>query len=463
MRKIRFYNALRVKLGIIAVFLIGIPITIVAIVYSRTVKKVIINKYTATALESVYETGEKINYILNDLQKFSIFIISDESFLQMLTHPLAFSRNEFNIKLRNFITTRADIEVIHLLLEGDYYLTGAKLTSGFGEVDESLAGSSGQPVWLSTREATVEILAGTFKKYYFTLGRKIIDFNTLNEYGYLLIDLEEVILEQAYAGIKDNGSSEVFICDREGRIISHPRKERIGESILHHAYAGAILANKMGHVQYNDGIDKVALYATLDNGWKIIKTVSTGYLYQEINEIQQKLIFGGLVYGIVIILYLILFAIRYTEPMFKMMSVIKRVEQGDFTARTTVKTNDEIGQLGESLNKMIDEMQTLIAKLVQEERAKKELELDALQAQINPHFLYNTLNTIKWMAKIQGNQSVSKAITALIKLLRVSTNLGRNMISLREELEYVKDYMVIQNLRFNKAINVEYLIDRTGL
>ena len=77
----------------------------------------------------------------------------------------------------------------------------------------------------------VDILAGTFKKYYFTLGRKIIDFNTLEEHGFLLIDLEEVILEQAYTSIKDNESSEVF-CDHEGRIIGASQKERIGEHIL---------------------------------------------------------------------------------------------------------------------------------------------------------------------------------------------------------------------------------------
>ncbi|MBA2132153.1 cache domain-containing sensor histidine kinase [Capillibacterium thermochitinicola] len=463
MTKVRFFNSLRFKLGIIAVFLIGVPITLGAILYSRTVKEIIIDKYITTALESVYETGEKISLYLNDLQKFSIIIVSDQSFLEMLRHPSVFSKNDFNIKLRNFITTRADIEAIHLLLDKDYYLTGAKLASQLARVDEALINSSGQPVWLSTREEMVEILAGTFKKYYFTLGRKIIDFNTLNEYGYLLIDLDEVILEQAYTSIKEDEGSEVFICDQAGRIISHPQKNRIGESILNQAYAGEILANKKGQIQFRDRIEQVALYSTIDNGWKIIKTVPTSYLFKEINKIQRYLTFGGLFYGIAIVLYIILFAIRYTEPMFKIMNVIKRVEEGDLQARATVKTNDEIGQLGDSLNKMIAKMQILIDKLVKEEQEKKELELEALQAQINPHFLYNTLNTIKWMAKIQGNQSVSKAITALIKLLRISTNLGRNMISLREELDYVKDYMVIQNLRFNKAINIEYIVDESCL
>jgi two-component system sensor histidine kinase YesM len=112
---------------------------------------------------------------------------------------------------------------------------------------------------------------------------------------------------------------------------------------------------------------------------------------------------------------------------------------------------------------MIGEMQILIEKLVKEEQEKKEVELEALHAQINPHFLYNTLNTIKWMAKIQGNTSVSKSITALTKLLRISTNLGRDMITLREEIDYVENYVVIQKLRFNKAINITQNIEEECL
>jgi len=382
----------------------------------------------------------------------------------MLKHPADFSKNEFNIKLRSFITTRADIEVIHLILGQDRYFIGANLISGFNSIDERLAASSGQPLWVSTKEVEIEILAGRFKKHYFTLAQKIIDFNTLENYGYLMIDLDEVMLEQAYSSIQDDESVEVFICDNDGRIISHSNKNKIGESIINNPYASQVLANDRGQVQYQAGIDRLAIYSTIDNsGWKIIKTISTDYLYNEINRIERYLIIGGLLYGFLIILFMIFFSIRYTEPMFKMMGVIKRVEQGDLSARTTVKSNDEIGQLGHSLNRMIGEMQSLIDRLVKEEQEKKEVELEALHAQINPHFLYNTLNTIKWMAKIQGNKSVSKAITALIKLLRISTNLGREMISLREELDYVKNYLVIQKLRFNEAITVDYFIEESCL
>jgi len=462
--KIKFYNALRVKLGIIAIILIGIPIMVIAFNYSRTVKEIIINKYTETAIESVYETGEKINFILNDIQKFSTLIISNRNFLEMLDNPSDFSENDFNNKLRSFITTRADIEVIHLVLDQGHYSIGANITSWNGKIDDKLSKSSGQSIWVSTKEVEIEILAGKFKKNYFTLGRKIIDFNTLENYGFLMIDLEEMILEQAYSSIQDDESVEVFIADNNGKIISHSNKNKIGKSIKSEPYADEVFKENQGQVQYKTGIKKIAIYSTIEsNGWKIIKTVSTNYLYKEINRIQYYLIFGGVIYGVVIILFMLFFSVRYTEPMFKMMGVIKKVEQGDLSARTTVNSNDEIGQLGSSLNNMITEMEILIDKLVKEEQEKKEVELEALHAQINPHFLYNTLNTIKWMAKINGNESVSKAITALVKLLRISINLGKDMISLREEVDYVKNYLFIEKLRFNESITVDFIIDESCL
>ncbi|GKX32204.1 histidine kinase [Vallitalea longa] len=462
MKRIRVYHALRVKLGIIAIVLIALPVIAISITYSKTVKEIIKNKYTDTAIQSVFETGEKIDFILKDIEEFSTVIISNNNLLHMLKNEADYGVDDFKNVLRGFITSRDDIEVIDLLLQERNYSIGAtKITSNY-KADEALENSSGQPIWIPTKKENIEILSGIFDKYYFTLARRIIDFNTLDDYGYLLIDLEEVILEQSYKSLIDDENTELFICDKNGTIISHTDKDRIGTSITAQPYAQKVLSSKdfNNYVQYKDKIDKVAIYSTIEsNGWKIIKTISTGYLYEEINKIQKYFLLGGFLYGIVIILFMIFFSIRYTEPMMKMKKVINKVEQGDLTVRTEVHSNDEVGQLGDSLNNMISEMEVLIDKLVKEEQEKKEVELEALHAQINPHFLYNTLNTIKWMAKIQGNKSVSRAITALIKLLRISTNLGREMITLGEEIDYVKNYIVIQKLRFNEAINVTYDID----
>ena len=466
MNKTKVFNSLRVKLGIIAIVLIAIPVIAISFTYSRTVKEIIKNKYTETAVQSVYETAEKLNFVLDDVQEFSTVMTSNSELLDMLNNKSNFKAEEFNRVLRNFITSRDDIEVIDLVTDNAHYTAGAKKNNSLERINQELKSSSGQPLWLPTKSEEIEILSGKFKKNYFTLARKIVDFNTLKDYGYLLIDLEEVILEQAYSGLVDNENVEVFICDSQGNIISHSDKKKIGGTIKDEPYANEVLADKVGHsyVQYKTNIGKVAIYSTIENnGWKIIKTISTDYLYSEINRIQKYFILGGIIYSLVIIIYILFFSFRYTEPMMRMMSVIKRVEQGDLKARTEVRSNDEVGQLGHSLNNMIAEMQVLIDKLVREEQEKKEVELEALHAQINPHFLYNTLNTIKWMAKIQGNTGISKAITALVKLLRISTNLGRDMISLREEIDYVMNYIVIQKLRFSKSVNIAYNIEDSCL
>ena len=462
MKRIKIYHALRVKLAIIAIVLMALPIIAISITYSRTVKEIIKNKYTDTAIQSVYEAGEKIDFILSDIEEFSTVIISNSTLLDMLRNEDKYESDDFRDVLRGFITSRDDIEVIELLLHGRKYSIGAYKMKSTYSIDKNLKNSSGQPIWLSTKKENIEILSGIFDKYYFTLARRVIDFNTLDDYGYLSIDLEEIILEQSYKNLIDDDNLELFICDDNGIIISHTDKSLIGSSISNEPYAQEVLESKdvKNYIQYKDKIDKVAIYSTIkSNGWKIIKTISTEYLYEEINRIQKYFLVGGSLYGIVIILFMIFFSIRYTEPMLQMKKVINKVEQGDLTVRTEVHSNDEIGQLGDSLNNMISEMEVLIDKLVKEEQAKKEVELEALHAQINPHFLYNTLNTIKWMAKIQGNKSVSRAITALIKLLRISINLGREMITLGEEIDYVKNYIVIQKLRFNEAINVTYNID----
>lgn len=468
MNKAKVFSSLRVKLGIIAVVLIAIPVVVISFTYSRTVKEIIKNKYTETAVQSVYETSEKLNFVLDDIQEFSTAIISDSELLEMLNNRFQYKEDEFNRKLRSFITSRDDIEVIDLVLNDRYYSVGAKKINSTEIIKQKrlLENSSGQPIWLPTKSEEIEILSGKFKKNYFTLGRKIVDFNTLEDYGYLLLDLEEVILEQAYTGLIDNQKVEILICDSQGTIISNSDKSKIGGTIVHEPYAREVLTDRRGHsyVQYKSesGHSKVAIYSTIENnGWKIIKTISTDYLYEEINKIQKYFIVGGLIYTFVIILYILVLSFRYTEPMMRMKNVIKRVEQGDLTARTDVHTNDEVGQLGHSLNNMIAEMQVLIDKLIREEQEKKEVELEALHAQINPHFLYNTLNTIKWMAKIQGNNGISNAITALVKLLRISTNLGREMITLREEIDYVMNYIVIQRLRFTKAINIQYDVEES--
>lgn len=464
MKRVGFFNSLRVKLGIITIFMIGIPIIIFALIYSQNVENVIVDKYTESAAASVNQTADKMNLIFEDLNNFSTLIISNQELLEMAENRKKFNQNNFNNKLRSFITNRSDIESIRLKIEDNTYSIGANISNLDNYISSEVKKSEGQPIWKSTRKVKIKILAGNFTKYYFTLARKLIDYNKLEHYGYLMIEFDEIILNHSYSELEGEEKEEVFICDSNGQIVSHSDKSKIGHYINDKPYTEEVLEKTDGYLEYFSEENRLAIFSTIDdNGWKVIKTIATDNLYQEINELQKFLAIIGFIYSLLIIIFMIFFSVRYTEPMFKMMNVIKEVEKGNFSARMPIKGKDEIGHLGYSLNNMIDEMENLIEKLIKEEKEKKEVELEALHAQINPHFLHNTLNTIKWMAKIQGNKSVSKAITSLVKLLRISTNLGKDKITLSEELDYLKNYMVIQRLRFNENINLQFEIDKSCL
>lgn len=469
MNGVKFINSLRFKLICITIIFILLPILLFSVIYSNLVKDIISDKYSETAIQSVYEAGKNIDFILNDIRDFSDVIVTNRDFLQGLNDTDSMDVVKFRNLIRSFFTSREDIEGIYVQADKNFYSVGAIKVA---EQEDSmpaaiLSESDGEIVWINTRNEKIKILSGEFEKHYFSLGRKLIDFNTLKELGLMTLDVDEAVLEKSYKDLMRDEGGQVFISDKDGVIISHPDKKRIGLNIREEKYAEEILnaESSSGYVSFIDNrVKQIAIYSTCNiNGWKIIKTIPYKYLYKEIEEIQWNLITTGIIYVIITLLLALIFSVRSSEPIIRMMKLMKKAENGNLDVRVDMDRKDEIGQLGLSFNRMISKMKELIDKLIEEERLKKEIELEALHAQINPHFLYNTLNTIKWMAKIQGAKSVSNAITALTKLLRVSINLGRDMILLKEEIEYVENYTLIQKLRFNDSVSVRYSIDEECL
>ncbi len=464
MEGVKFINSFRFKLICITIVFILVPIILFSVIYSNLVKGIISKKYSESAIQSVYEAGKNIDFILNDIQEFSNVILANRDFLQALNNRETMDTVQFRNLLRSFYTSRDDIDGIDILTDKNFYSVGAIKVAekpDYMPVD-MLSKTEGEILWVNTRREKIKILSGEFDKYYLSLGRKLVDFNTLKELGLMTIDIDEAVLEKSYKNLMSGEGGQVFICNRDGEIVSHPDKTKIGSSIKEESYAKQILSNQKnsGHASFTDNrVEQIAIYSTCStNGWKIVKTIPSKYLYKEIEEIQWNLITTGIIYVIITLGLALAFSIKVTEPIIRMMKVMKKAENGNLDVRVTMTGKDEIGQLGTSFNTMISETKSLIEKLIEEERQKKEIELEALHAQINPHFLYNTLNTIKWMAKIQGAKSISSAVTALIKLLKVSINLGKDMILLREEIEHVENYILIQKLRFNESFTIGYTI-----
>ena len=144
------------------------------------------------------------------------------------------------------------------------------------------------------------------------------------------------------------------------------------------------------------------------------------------------------------------------KPIKNMTDTVEKVSKGDLSLRVDVTTEDEIGTLCREFNHMLDNLEDLIARVIEEERLKKDAELEALQYQITPHFMYNTLNSIKYAALIKGEKELGGLIGDFVELLQASVNKKGTFISVADELHILKNYIHLQEFRYQGSFDVEY-------
>jgi two-component system sensor histidine kinase YesM len=154
---------------------------------------------------------------------------------------------------------------------------------------------------------------------------------------------------------------------------------------------------------------------------------------------------------------------RLIRPLKQLIRVMERVEQDNFNVRVDIGRNDEFGRLSLSFNRMMRKIDTLISEVYHKEISQKEAEYKALKAQINPHFLYNTLETIRSLAEFGENEKVEMVTVALGKLMKASINNSSDLIPISEELAYIDAYLSIQNTRFQNKVNVSIQVEETIL
>lgn len=196
------------------------------------------------------------------------------------------------------------------------------------------------------------------------------------------------------------------------------------------------------------------------------------YLHQILSKeqlIQQRQFYLLLIAAICIsILSLGLFMVcslsrTINQPVSKIRKKINEIARGDFSRDDSIEWEHELGDIGKGINSLSLDVVNLMEKRIADEKQKKDLEYQILQSQINPHFLYNTLNSIKWMATIQGSMGIAEMTTALARLLKQVAKGSSAMIPLEEELNLVKDYFLIQQYRYGGSISIEYNIQSPKL
>lgn len=274
------------------------------------------------------------------------------------------------------------------------------------------------------------------------------------ETGVLLIHLKYSTLAEQ-CGVKLAEDGYVYLVDRDGSLVYHPAYELVAAGRRQESYERAASAPDGSYKETLEGQRRTVILGTTGyTGWRVVGVVPETAL--DMSGVRQGLVLTAIFSGFFLILTLVNYFLSrlLTDPIARLEASVNRVER-EAAAEIYVGGTRETRQLGESVRKMVAEMRKLADDAAAEHEAKRKTELNALQAQINPHFLYNTLDIIVWMVENEQPREAVKLVTALARFFRISLSGGRNIIPVRDELEHVKNYLMIQEMRYKNKFHYE--------
>lgn len=185
-----------------------------------------------------------------------------------------------------------------------------------------------------------------------------------------------------------------------------------------------------------------------ENGWELVHVVKKEDIFREAKMVRSIIFCIGIITVLFIVFLCAVQAIQITKPLYQLKENIRSVGQGEREFHNTFMEDDEIGEIGIEFQKMVKEKLELKEKITEEEILRKDSELQLLQSQINPHFLYNTLDTLYWMAIEKDAQDVADLTQSLSEIFKTSLNNGEEFIPIKNEIQFIEDYLYIQNVRF---------------
>ena len=363
--------------------------------------------------------------------------------------------SEIRSILRQATLSRSEIQSICLVtknrrfysFDSDNGKARIEIMLPYDSAVEAARQGKGKLVWFLEKQQ------GKVTSIYVT--RMIYDRDNYKEIGLMAINIKKEYLESVYTDLsKESVNNISILSENDEEIVKETENNRILKSFYQqqvHGKRGFYIDKKAGVL--------VSYVLLEDPSWKIVYHIPLRELYREMDALKRWVLLI-IVYGLILLSALsILSSLDIITPINRLVEGMKKVERGNKHEDIELDRNDELGYLSESFNRMSKKIDYLVNRIYKEEIALKEAEIKALQAQINPHFLFNTLENINWMAQLNGVPEISDTVSALAKLIDGSIGRGDRMIPFREELEYIENYMTILKNRYENKLEVIKTLD----
>ena len=427
------------------------------------------SEYTHTIIQQM---NQNIDSYIDYMENIAYLISSNEDVQDYLFDEQIDNEGRYRIlnQFQTILDSRSDIRNVGIISKSGRML----INDGSKSVNQDLNLNTQE--WYSnalkspngpilTSSHVQHIISGE-RPWVITLSRGIRDRSGSGEKeGVFFIDLNysaiSELCDQSTVGTKGYA----FILDAKGNIVYHPQQQQLYNE-LQTENIGLIMETDEDTVLTGTGNNgKLYSISRSDKtGWTVVDCTSVRELLSKSRQAQSVYVLTAIVLVIVALLFSRFMARSITLPIQKLRDSMKKVQEGDFgVSDVVVDSKNEIGSLTKSFDVMTHKIQELMEQNVHEQEEKRKSELKALQSQINPHFLYNTLDSIIWMAEGKKNEEVVLMTASLARLLRQSISNEDEVVPIANEVEYARGYLTIQKMRYKDKLEFQIEVDSSIL
>ncbi|KIL38937.1 histidine kinase [Gordoniibacillus kamchatkensis] len=467
--------SLRKKMLTMFLLLIAVPLSLQGLITYYEFATTIERRTADSTTQIAGQINRNLDRTLMEMQRLSLMPVYDQRVLMILnkyslpenarTWPSLDEREKMFLYISGLAYNRPEVKGIQLIANNGFIFTNVDSSRMQFSVDVRSEDwyrriSEAQGAWVVIPQHKPNYYTENEPQTYFSVARLIREPDTDRILGIIKIDLKLDVFRNILSNVRAeekcslsivNASNELFYNESGCRLDAATMKSLHEVELPNESFARDM---DIGGRRFLTVVD----YSDF-SGLKVISFIPVSSLLKDTVALRNFTLFIAGVFLVIAGILAVFFAYRISEPLVRLKKKMMLVERGDFQQNVPVGSQDEIGQLGKGFNRMTGEINRLVKEVYEIGLKEKEAELAALQSQINPHFIYNTLESINMMAIGKSNYDVSDMVTALGKMLRYTVDKYDRLVPLSEELDWVASYVKIQQQRYGERLHVVFDVE----
>jgi two-component system sensor histidine kinase YesM len=465
------FNTLQSKISISFIIFLIIPFSIFSFFMSKPIEKIMEERISDSIQNSLNIKAITLESIFREMMRSVTIIALDRNVADILSFPEKYNSYERGRTIINLMDTDSlylnKIEK-HITVTDFYnniYTSWRQYRSNEYELLNSMEWynktleTKGEFVWIfhdydyiTKTEDNLLTIAALVDRY----GRA---------YGAAMVSIYEDDIYKIISNTNEDENSETAIINEKAEIISFTNRNLSGDNLRKQDFYKKVLDNDEGFfIDYVNDEKAIVNYARVGKtDWKLITFTPYDSIFKQITDIRKTTALFIALTLIIFTTITVLISLTITGPIKMLRNNMRKVKEDDLGKIFPVQGSDEVKDLIIEYNKMTRRIKTLFDNVKEEQKQKQELRFKALQAQINPHFILNTLNNIKFVAIMSRANEAAKMITALGSIMEESIGKGEDIIKLCQEIKYIKNYVYLQKIRYNDKFSVNYDIQEEAL